>query len=678
MSIYFYINVKVRLINEGNARQASAQMNITCMENFAIAINLYSEARKILTITSRDYALALMNEANARSRLAEKGYESKKNLETAIRFYNISRKIFPKKSEDYASSLINEGNVRLQLAKMGLTIRENLENAISLNIDARRLLHKESTDYALSLMNENTAWSKLAELDIVHNENFVRLRNLLFESISILDRLGYGWVYSLALLNLNVLLKGNFYKTGDREYLKEWEDNLSEIEDKIKDRDIVYKEILVASIHDIRASLFELDGKQGLYNASLEYDKAYEILKIPYFKFMNEFCQARIDTKSFCELVSAWKEVEKEGIFLDYYDYTVFECHMENSLKSTINEEDELKHAVKKLTEIRDRTRIKIIKDRVSAYIHLLQALVDCFNKGSYHEAAENVNEGCKIFCEYGDKQGQQMCETFHNVIVKNRDHNAWYDIIRNREFSSNFYNLLCEYSDRKKADLEYFRFGQMTAEMNTIHSKVDMISGDIIQVKETSIRTENKVDNIQNSLGQIHSGIVEIKDQIEEGFDGTAKELREIKGEVNKIEKYLETLVQSSKDVDGKEGECIRQFATKMLELMKKGDYEALKHFIEKINENEASLKEIIEKSEAPEQEKADAKSRLADLKKIPGVLKEKAKSFGKDVAKDVVVTLTAEEIVKLLVPVLSTAVFGVPIPSKIVEILFSAIRSL
>jgi hypothetical protein len=210
----------------------------------------------------------------------------------------------------------------------------------------------------------------------------------------------------------------------------------------------------VARIHEMRASLLEFGGKPGIYKASREYCEAYKLSKDPFYKFMDEFCQARINTLSFCALVSAWEEVEKEGIFLDYYDYTIFECHMENALKSTIDEEDELKHAIEKLKQIRDRTQIKIIKDRVSAYIYLLQALVDCFSKDSYNEASENVKAACRIFKEYGDKQGQEMCEIFHNAVVKNRDSNAWYDIIRNREFSSNFYSLLCEYSDRKRADL--------------------------------------------------------------------------------------------------------------------------------------------------------------------------------------------------------------------------------
>jgi hypothetical protein len=113
------------------------------------------------------------------------------------------------------------------------------------------------------------------------------------------------------------------------------------------------------------------------------------------------------------------------------------------------------------------------------------------------------------------------------------------------------------------------------------------------------------------------------------------------------------------------------------MLDLMKKGEAETINRFLEVIVKSEISLEEILENGKIPEKEKADAKSKLADLKKIPGIIKEKMTSFSVDVTKDVVVTLTSNEIIKLLTPVLSTAIFGVPIPSQVVEILLKAIRN-
>ncbi len=491
------LDYAITLMNEGSTRQTLADMEINSRENIKIAVRLYSEAREILPKTSLDHARALLNEGNARQTLADIGINSRENLETAVHLYSDAEEIFPKTSLNYGLTLVNKGNATQTLADTGINSRENLETAVHLYSDAKKILPKTSPSYARALGSEGNARSKLAGMDVDSEENFNRSKKLYLESILILEKLGEGWSYSIALLNLNSLLKYNFYKTGDKKYLEEWERSLGDIEEKIKCRDIWYKEIVMARIHEIRASLLEFEGKSGINKASREYDKAYELSKYLFYKFMDEFCQARIDTISFCELVYNWKEIDKEDIFLDYYDYAVFECHLENALKSTINEEDELKLAVKKLKEIRDRTLIKIIKDRVSAYIHLLQALVDCFNKDSYKEAAQNVKEGCKIFREYGDKQGQQMCEIFNNAVVRKRDPNAWQGIIRNREFSSNFYNLLCEYSDRKRANLEFYMSGQL-------HTKVNTISENVEQIKEISINIENKIDEIIN---QIRSG---------------------------------------------------------------------------------------------------------------------------------------------------------------------------
>ena len=641
------------LNNEGNARFRLAEMGIDNRENLLKAVSLCKAAQEIFPEKSISYASSLNNEGSARLRLAEIGIDSEENLKTAVSLCRSCREIYSKKGKSHASALNNEGLARLRLAEMGIDSKENLEKAVSLCEAAQEIFPKTSINYALSLNNEGLARIRLADIGIDNKENFNKSKKLYLKCISVLEKLEDGWTYSIALLNFNILLKENFNKTGNKEYLEEWERNLGDIEEKIKNRKIRYKELLMARIHEIRASLFEFDGELGISNASLEYYKAYEISNEIFYKFMGEFCQARIVKPSiFCSLVSDWKEVEKEGIFLDYYDYTVFECHLENALKSTINEEEELKLAVEKLKEIRDRTQIKIIKDRVSAYIHLLQALVDCFNNYSYKEAAENVKEGCKIFHEYGDKQGQQMCEIFHNAIVR-KNSDAWQEIIRNREFSSNFYSLLCEYSDRKRADLESHKLSQIYEVVN---------------------RTGEKVDQLQATLNQECD---EIKDKIENGFDGTVSEFREIKVKINSIQEDFDHLIQVSNNVNGNEGEFIRKFVTQMLDLMKKGEPEIINRFLEEIIKSETSLEETLENNKIPEKEKAEAKSKLADLQKIPGIVKDKTKSFSVDVTKDVVVTLTSNEIIKLLTPVLSTAIFGVPIPSQVVEILLKAIRN-
>ncbi len=640
------------LMNEGNARELLAKMGVDSRANLETVVHLCETSSEIFPKTGVDYARALMNKGNALKSLAEMDFDSKINLETAIHLYELSQEIFPKTSTDYACALMNEGNARVLLAKMGIGSRVNLETAIHLCETAHEISPKTSVDYARALMNEGNARVLLAKMNVDSHENFERSQKLYLESISIFEELGDGWTYSLALLNLSSLLKNKFFKTGDKKYLEELEIYLSDVEEKIRDRNIRYKEFVMARVHEIRANLLEFEGKSGIYSASREYDKAYEFSRYPFHKFMDEFCQARNGIKSFCELVSDWKEIEKEYIFLDYYDYAIFECHLENALKSTVNEEDELKLAVEKLKEIRDRTQIKIIKDRVSAYIHLLQALVDCFNNDSYKEAAENVKEGCKIFSKHGDKQGQQMCEIFHNAVVKKRDPDAWQEIIRNREFSSNFYNLLCEYSDRKRADMESYKLSQIYQTVN---------------------RTEKIVDQLQETLNQ---EFAEIKDQIIIGFKGSDSEFREIKKMIISIQQDFEYLTQVSSKFSNEEEEAIKIFMVKMLEMIKNGDPEKLSLFLEDIIKNEHSLEEIIEKSKASEREKANAKSKLADLKKMPGILKEKMKSFSVDVTKEVIVNLTAGEIITLLTPVLSTATFGVPIPSKVVEMLLEVMK--
>lgn len=431
----------------------------------------------------------------------------------------------------------------------------------------------------------------------------------------------------------------------------------------------------MSRIHEIRASLLEFEGKSGINKASREYGEAYKLSKYIFYNFMDEFCQARADNKSFCELVSDWRVKEKTDIFLDYYDYAVFECHLENALRKSIVRKNELELARRKLEEIGNRTHIKIISKRVSAYVFLMNSLDFCFEQGSYEGAAENVLKAYNIFLEFGDKPGCEMCECFNDALLENQNPEPWRIIIQkiflSREFTSNFYKLLCNYSDRKRTSI---------------------LQDLPLQTFKNTIEIKGTLDDLQKTLDQIGLECVSIKDQIGKGFEGTDTELKKINEKIDNIEQDLDNLVRISNDIGGKEGECIRKFASLMLELMKKGDFEALKRFSEKIVQNSSSIEEIIEAAEIPEEKKAEAKSKIAGLKKIPGILKEKSKSFSVDVTKNVIANLVSGEIVdgetikivsfasgeiiKLLIPVLSTAILGVPIPSKVVEMLLEAMR--
>lgn len=516
---------------EGLARLRLGEMGIASRENFETVILCCDTALKIFRNKNRYniyYARALTNKGTARLRLAEMNVKSRENLENAIVCYSKAKKALSDndKSLDFAGILINESLARLRLVELGIETVADLENTISLCETAQKIFPKGSSNYARALMNEGCSRLRLAEMGVNNWENLERSKKLFLESVSIFEELGDGWSYSVALLNLNNMLKENFYKTGDKKYLEEWEGNLGDIEDKIKDRDIIYKELLRVKIHEMRASLLEFNGKQGISDASFEYYEAYKLSKEPFYKFMKEFCQARSDNKSFCKIVSDWKEYEKKGLFLDYYDYTVFECHLENALKKSIFRKEELESARQKLEEIGNRTQIKIIKDRVSAYVFLINSLDFCFEQGSYEDAAENVRKACKIFYEFDDKQGCEMCECFHEALHENRNPESWRNVVQkillSGEFSSNFYRLLCNYSDRKRTNILQDLPLQTLEKTSKIDEKVDKID-------KKADKIDKKVDNIQKTLDQVRVECISIKGQIRNGFKGTDAELKKI-----------------------------------------------------------------------------------------------------------------------------------------------------
>ncbi|AKB51180.1 hypothetical protein MSBRW_1927 [Methanosarcina barkeri str. Wiesmoor] len=196
------------------------------------------------------------------------------------------------------------------------------------------------------------------------------------------------------------------------------------------------------------------------------------------------------------------------------------------------------------------------------------------------------------------------------------------------------------------------------------------------LDVQDTKInRIEESVSNSNKVLSKISIDCNSIKSRVEKGFEGNETELKKLQHQLDYVNYNLEDLMQISNKVSGKEAECLRKFISQFSELTNSGKYDMINDFLEKIIQHETSLKEIIEKSDLPEKEKQNARSKISSFKKIPGLIKKKTKSFSVDVTKDVVVTLTSNEIIKLLAPVLTTAAFGVPIPSKVVEILLEAI---
>src|SRR5659263_623020 len=263
--------------NEGTARQILAERGADTEENLNTAVKLCQVAQKIFPQTSTSYASAVANEGTARQRLAERGVDTEENLNTAVKLYQIAQKIFPQTSNDYAGTVMNEGIVRQILAERGVKTEDNLKTAVQLYQDAQKIFPQTSTDYASAVMNEGTTRSRLAERGVDTEEKLNTTKNLYTKSILIFENLRDFGGYSIALLNLNRFFINNYRRSGDRKYLDEAKNILEDTEVKIKDREIWDKKLIIAQLHEIRASILEFEGKPGINKASREYSKAHEL-----------------------------------------------------------------------------------------------------------------------------------------------------------------------------------------------------------------------------------------------------------------------------------------------------------------------------------------------------------------------------------------------------------------
>ena len=645
--------------NEGTARQRLAERGVDTEENLNTAVKLYQIAQKIFPQTSNDYAGTVMNEGIVRQILAERGVKTEDNLKTAVQLCQIAQKIFPQTSTSYASAVMSEGNTRLRLAERGVDTEENLNTAVKLYQDAQKIFPQTSTDYASAVMNEGTARSRLAERGVDTEEKLNTTKNLYTKSILIFENLRDFGGYSIALLNLNRFFINNYRRSGDRKYLDEAKNILEDTEVKIKDREIWDKKLIIAQLHEIRASILEFEGKPGINKASREYSKAHELTGNTFYQFMDEFCQARLDLELFCTIVDKWKEIEKTSIFLDYYDYSRFECHLEKALNNKgLSREEEFGLALKKLEEIRDRTQIKIIKDRVSAHIYLMTAIINCFRRETYEEAGENVMEARKIFRESDDKAGLKICDIFYDAIIEKKDPEAWMEIIRHKDrLSCNIYRLLSEGADRKRTEVG------------------------IERLYESNKRIETKLDEVSGTLKDLNTGFGRIKESLEKESSDHNIHHQEIMNKLDAAHQLLKELVIKSQNIGGNEGESIRRFAKQIQQMIENKDLDGLKIFIEEIIKSEKLLSDVIEESTVSKENKEDAKKELklsiSGFKDILSKVKKEINPFSKNVAYNLVASLMAEEIIKYIFPVLSTAIVGIPIPSQVMNSLSNILKN-
>src|SRR5659263_236419 len=223
------------------------------------------------------FASALSNGGIAYSLLSEMGTNAVFNLKTAMHLFQDAQKIFPQTSTSYASTAMNEGNTRLRLAERGVDTEENLNTAVKLYQVAQKIFPQTSSSYASAVMSEGIARQILAERGVDTEEKLNTTKNLYTKSILIFENLRDFGGYSIALLNLNRFFINNYRRSGDRKYLDEAKNILEDTEVKIKDREIWDKKLIIAQLHEIRASILEFEGKPGINKASREYSKAHEL-----------------------------------------------------------------------------------------------------------------------------------------------------------------------------------------------------------------------------------------------------------------------------------------------------------------------------------------------------------------------------------------------------------------
>lgn len=186
--------------------------------------------------------------------------------------------------------------------------------------------------------------------------------------------------------------------------------------------------------------------------------------------------------------------------------------------------------------------------------------------------------------------------------------------------------------------------------------------------------------------IGEIPTIKVVSEGVVERGIDGIRQDIASVGKKIdensttilNKLDKIqeelnigFEKLDELSTEIGGREGEQIRSFSEKLLELTKKGDSKAIERFLEELLKDETALIKETDSSSAPENEKEESKRSISKLRSLLEKVKNPTKAFGKDVTKEIVVGYAAKGIIDFVIPMMFLAVFGVPMPSHITEIL-------
>lgn len=439
------------MMNQGKAHLCLAELELDSKNNLELSIKLEHEARKILPEKGLDYAVTVGAEGRALIRLAELGIDTKSNLEESINLIKITRDIHPKDSFDYGAETINQGNAHMMLAELEFEPKNNIRESIKLYQEAMEIYPNDSLDYARAAINKGNVHNLLAELGEEIGKNHQIAERLLKSSAIIFLKAKDGWSYPLAILSIHRLQLNIFWRNGEKNFLKKAINSLEETRNIIETWEVLRKNEIFGTLYAAEADLCELE--EDYYNAGMKYRDAYRLTKKEYYRFMCDFCGAKAkssekEEKPFCKLVIRWKQIEKKGVFLDFFDYVVFECHLEEALENEAIRFDEINKAKSKLNEIYARTPIYHIKVRVSAYIEILNAYLDYFpekdEQREEEKAKENITNACRAFKNQGYRHEIELCNLFIKAIKNKDQQEVWLDLIKNH-LSNNLSKLIGE-----------------------------------------------------------------------------------------------------------------------------------------------------------------------------------------------------------------------------------------
>ena len=478
-------------MNEGRAYLALAQLNIDAEKNVNKAIKLLRKSitslpKKCLDSAGSSICLGItliFKSINFRE-------DAEINLAESIKLFDEAIDILPKGSIDTGNAFINQGLVHLILAEFGIEQENNIKECIKLQQKAIEILPIDRLDYARAIINQGHAYLVLAKMDVESEKNFLLAENLYKISSNIFLKARDGWSYPLAILSIYELYRTIFWRSGDKSFLEKCNNSLREAKKNIEQWDVLGKNKILGILHAVEADLYEFE--EDYYKAGLKYHEAFNLTTNDYYRFMCEFCgikskSYKIKEKSFCKLVYKWKHHDKTRIFLDYYDYAVFECHLEEAIENEALRFDEINKAKSKLEEIYFRTTINHIKVRVSACIEILNSYLNYFPEDVKNrdagKAKKNMSTACMIFKNQGYQHEIDLCNLFVKAIENRDNQEVWLDLIKN-QLSNNLSKIIGEAAIRE-----------------IINAQSIGIKADLIDIKTGITEIKNNVDDLILSL---------------------------------------------------------------------------------------------------------------------------------------------------------------------------------